>query len=146
MDTLKYNITTTKTEREATDYMSEKSKGEMLKEKLFFKPKQGFETLGENKVKEAYDFCEGYKKYLDNGKTEREAADETVRILEESGFKYYKFGEKYNPGDGVYINHDGKYILAANTNANKICAVDIETDEVCGFATVKGASFLGFWD
>ena len=93
--------------------MSEKSKGEMLKEKLFFKSKQGFEILDEEKIKKAYDFCEGYKKYLDDGKTEREAAFETVKILEKNNFKPYEFGKKYNPGDGVYLNSHGKYIIAA---------------------------------
>ena len=92
---------------------SEKSKGELLKEKLFFKAKQGYEVLDDDKIQKAYDFCEGYKKYLDNGKTEREAACETVKILEQNGFKQYDFGQKYNHGDGVYINNGGKYILAA---------------------------------
>ena len=92
---------------------SVKSNGEILKEKLFFKAKQGYEVLDCDKIKNAYKFCEGYKKYLDNGKTEREAAYEAVKILEENGFKPYEFGEKYNVGDGVYINNGGKYILAA---------------------------------
>ncbi|MCL2772256.1 MAG: aminopeptidase [Oscillospiraceae bacterium] len=91
----------------------EKSQGEILKEKLFYKTKQGFETLDDEKIKTAFDFCEGYKKFLDNGKTEREAASETVKILEENGFIPYEFGKKYNPGDGVYLNNQGKNILAA---------------------------------
>ncbi|MCL2096640.1 MAG: aminopeptidase [Oscillospiraceae bacterium] len=93
--------------------MSEKSKGEILKEKLFYKPKQGYEVFDNAKIKKAYDFCEGYKKYLDEAKTEREAVTETVKILEKRGFKPYKFGEKYNPGDAIYINHGKKYIIAA---------------------------------
>ena len=93
--------------------MSEKSKGEVLKEQLFFKSKNGFETLSEEDIQKAYDFCEGYKKYMDNGKTEREVTTETVKILEANGFKPYKFGGKFIPGDGVYINNRGKYVLAA---------------------------------
>ena len=97
--------------------MSEKSKGEALKEKLFFKPKQGFEALGAAEVQKAYDFCEGYKKYLDDGKTEREAARAAVGILEKCGFGPYEFGKKYAPGSGVYINSGGKYIIAARVGA-----------------------------
>lgn len=91
----------------------EKSKSELLKEKLFYKSKQGFEALDDEKIKNAYDFCEGYKKYLDVGKTEREAAAETVKMLESSGFIPYDFEGKYNPGEGVYIISQGKYVLAA---------------------------------
>ena len=92
---------------------TKKSKGELLKEKLLYKAKQGFEVLDDGKIQKAYDFCEGYKKYLDNGKTEREIAAETIKILEQNGFVSYDFGQKYNPGDGVYINNGGKSVIAA---------------------------------
>ena len=98
--------------------MAEKTQGELLKEKLFYEPKQGFEIFDEEKIKKAYDFCEGYKKYLDNGKTEREAVTETVAALQENGFTEYRFGKSYKPGDGVYINNCGKYILAARIGEN----------------------------
>ena len=98
----------------------EKSKGEILKEKLFFKPKRGFETLDEEKIKKAYEFCDGYKKFLDTGKTERECTIQTVKLLEERGFKPYEFGGKYNSGDGVYINNGGKYIIAARIGVKTV--------------------------
>jgi len=91
----------------------EKSEGEILKEKLFYKPKQGYEALDGEKIQKAYDFCEGYKKYLDKGKTEREAAAQAIAILEANGFVPYDFGRRYAPGDGVYINCGGKYVIAA---------------------------------
>ena len=100
--------------------MNEKTKGELLKEQLFFKTKNGFETLSEEDVEKAYDFSEGYKKYMDNSKTEREAAAETTKILQANGFKPYKFGEAYKAGDGVYINNRGKYILAARIGSKSI--------------------------
>ena len=100
--------------------MSEKTKGELLKEQLFFKAKNGFETLSGEDIDKAYDFSEGYKKYLDNGKTEREAATETIKILEANDFKAYKFGGKYNAGDGVYINNRGKYVLAARIGSKTV--------------------------
>jgi len=106
--------------------MSEKSKGEILKEQLFFKSKLGYEALDSDKIQQAYDFCEGYKKYLDDGKTEREAAGAAVKILEENGFMPYEFGKKYNPGDGVFINNGGKYIIAARIGKKTVdCGVNI---------------------
>jgi aspartyl aminopeptidase len=98
--------------------MSEKTQGEMLREKLFYEPKSGFEVFDDEKIKKAYEFCEGYKKYLDDGKTERECVTEAVALLKENGFTEYQFGNKYNPGDGVYINNCGKYILAARIGEN----------------------------
>ncbi|MCL2816236.1 MAG: aminopeptidase [Oscillospiraceae bacterium] len=96
---------------------TQKSEGELLKEKLFYKPKQGFEALDGEKIQKAHEFCEGYKKYLDKGKTEREAAAKAVEILEENGFVPYDFGKRYDPGEGVYINNGGKNIIAARIGA-----------------------------
>ena len=56
----------------------EKTRGEQLREKLFSEPKNGFDRLSDEEIKTAYDYCEGYKKFLDNGKTERECVRETV--------------------------------------------------------------------
>ena len=114
----------------------EKSKSEILKEKLFYKSKQGYETLNGETIKKAYDFCEGYKKFLDTGKTEREAALESIELLEQNGFTPYDFGKKYNPGDGVYVNNGGKYILAARIgektadNGVNIIAVHIDSPRI----------------
>ncbi len=47
---------------------------EELKEKLFFTKKSTWKDLGEAGEKELMDFAEGYKTFLDAGKTEREAA------------------------------------------------------------------------
>jgi len=100
--------------------MAEKTPGEILKEKLFYEPKQGFDVFSEEKITKAYEFCEGYKKYLDAGKTEREAAAETISILKANGFAEYQFGKKYSAGDGVYIDNCGKYVLAARIGANSV--------------------------
>ena len=105
---------------------NEKTKGELLKEKLFHKTKQGYETLDENKLQKANDFCEGYKKFLDNGKTEREAAAEAIKILDAAGFSPYEFGKRYNPGDGVYISNQGKNIIAARLGELDVsCGINI---------------------
>ena len=100
--------------------MAEKTPGEILKEKLFYEPKQGFDVFNEEKITKAYEFCEGYKKYLDAGKTEREAAAETIAILKANGFTEYQFGKKYSAGDGVYLDNCGKYVLAARIGANSV--------------------------
>ena len=58
-------------------------------------------------------YCEGYKQFLDAGKTERECAREAVAQAEKLGFRPFVRGEKLKAGDKVYrVNRDRGVILA----------------------------------
>lgn len=72
-------------------------------------------------------YCEGYKKFLDNGKTERETVAETVKLVEDAGYKPYTLGDKINKGDKLYYNNRGKglFILRAGTADVAKCGVRI---------------------
>ena len=87
-----------------------KTTGELLKEKLFYNPQNAYEVMNGETLQFADSFCDGYKKFLDNAKTEREA----VKIIEqkaiEAGFEKFEYGKKYNSGDKVYYNNRGKAI------------------------------------
>lgn len=63
------------------------------------------------------EYNEGYKKFLDNGKTERETVAETVKMVENAGYKPYTLGDKIKKGDKLYYNNRGKglFILRAGT-------------------------------
>ena len=91
----------------------EKSAGELRREALCYKQKNGWDRLveGEEAALEAY--CEDYKKFLDAGKTERECVDYTVRLAEANGFKAFERGMELNPGDKVYRVNRGKAIMLA---------------------------------
>ena len=91
--------------------MSEKSKGELLKEQLFYKNESGVKD--EKVVADAELFCEGYKSFLNMAKTEREAADFAVAAAIEKGFKKFDRNAKYQPGDKVYLNNRGKAVILA---------------------------------
>ena len=67
--------------------MSEKTKGEQLREELLMNPKNLTETMSAEELKTAYDFCEGYKSFLDAAKTEREAVTTAIALLEKAGHK-----------------------------------------------------------
>ncbi len=90
--------------------MSEKSKSEILKEKLFISKKNGLAAINDEKWEKITEFCEGYKKFLQDGKTEREAAAAAIAIAEAAGFKEYEQGKKYNAGDKYYVNNRGKTV------------------------------------
>lgn len=90
----------------------EKTKGQLLQEELTFKfPHIGKEAPEQKE--EAEMFCEGYKKFLDNGKTERECVREAVAMLEMQGYVPFDSGRSYKAGDKVYYVNRGKAIIAS---------------------------------
>ena len=66
--------------------MSEKSKAELLKEKLFKKNENGILRVSDEVLQEADIYCEGYKRFLDLAKTEREAVKASLDIAISKGF------------------------------------------------------------
>ena len=80
--------------------MSEKNK---LAEKLLYAPKNGYDRLSAEDEKAMEAYCEGYKKFLDAGKTEREVAAESEQMLKEAGYQQFDPKKTYAPGDKVYF-------------------------------------------
>lgn len=64
-------------------------------------------------VEAAAEFCEGYKKFLDAGKTERECVTEAIRMLTAAGYTEYDDQAEYKAGDKVFWNNRGKSLVAA---------------------------------
>ena len=89
----------------------EKTKIEEMKEKLFYNPKHASTVISESEVEVADGFCEGYKEFLDNGKTEREAAAEIIALAKANGFSEFIPGEKYTAGEKVYYNNRNKSVI-----------------------------------
>lgn len=86
---------------------------EEIKNELFYKPEHICKAAEESIVALADEFAEGYKQFLDNAKTEREA---TKVILEEAiknGFSEFDSSKKYNAGDKVYFVNRNKSIILA---------------------------------
>ncbi|MBR2040180.1 MAG: aminopeptidase [Clostridia bacterium] len=86
------------------------TKAELLAKELTMEPKNALLKADDDTVLKALDFAEGYKVFLDNAKTEREAVKETIKAAEDKGFKEFEYGKVYNAGDKVYINNRGKSI------------------------------------
>ena len=84
-----------------------------LKEKLFLNRKNGLSVASEETVNSAYAYADGYKKFLDNAKTEREAAKTAVLMAEKKGFVPFEIGKEYKAGDKVYFNNRGKTVAFA---------------------------------
>lgn len=82
-----------------------------IKKELFYEPKHAMEIVDDAVVKAADDFCEGYKKYLDEAKIERETVDFFVKEAEARGYTEFDRTKKYSAGDKVYYNNRGKAII-----------------------------------
>lgn len=75
--------------------------------------KNVYEMYDEKRLKKAFDFCEGFKSFITNAKTEREAIIESVKLAEANGFKNLNSVKKLKPGDKIYsINMDKALVLA----------------------------------
>ena len=90
-----------------------KSETATLKEQLFLNRKNGRNLVSAEELERCDAFCEDYKNFLDNAKTEREAVDTTIEIIEKAGFVPFKKGVDYKAGDKVYFNNRGKALAVA---------------------------------
>ena len=91
----------------------ETSKTKELKDKLLIGNKYGIKKLSQYEIAQADAWCEDYKVFLDNSKTERDAVEYSITLLEKNGFTEYQWGKKYQAGDKVYYNNRGKALVAA---------------------------------
>lgn len=90
--------------------MSEETKE--LKKLLFNQKPNGFDAMSDEEIAKAYDFCEGYKAFLYENKTEREFAASVLELAKGEGFvEFDKFGDAPEPGDKVYAFNRGKAII-----------------------------------
>ena len=96
----------------------EKSQSKQLKEKLFMNKKTGTVKVSAEEIANADKFCEGYKTFLDNAKTERDAVKYSVKMAEENGFTEYDCTKTYHAGDKVYVNNRNMALLLAVIGKN----------------------------
>ena len=83
------------------------------KDELFYKKRNIFDTIGADELKKAEEYCDEYKHYLDNAKTEREAIKEAARIASARGFLPFSYGMKLKTGSKIYSSVGGKALLLA---------------------------------
>ncbi len=84
---------------------------------LSYKRTNVYEKADEQTMKAIFDYAKGYCKFIDEGKTEREACAYVQAEAIKQGYKPYTFGEKLKAGDKVYYNNRGKnlYLIRVGT-------------------------------
>lgn len=72
----------------------------------------------EARIKEVFDFCEGYRRYISECKTERECAARSIEMAKEKGyenlFDVISEGRSLKAGDKVYACNMGKAVVLFN--------------------------------
>lgn len=92
--------------------MSEKKSAKELKKLLFNDKKNGADFMSEEELNLCDTFCEGYKAFLWNNKTEREVAAWAEEAAKAAGFEEFnEFGSPLAPGQKVYLANRGKAVI-----------------------------------
>ena len=91
--------------------MEEKTLAAKRKEALFEQRDNVWSAVTDNTAERAFEFCEGYKAFLDSGKTEREACSSAIQLAETAGFVEYDREAVYQPGDRIYRCNRGKSVI-----------------------------------
>ncbi len=100
--------------------MSEKTAGKEMLDKLSYTKKNYYEVASAEEISAIYEYADGYKKYLDSAKTEREAVITTISMLEDKGYTEYKLGDALSVGDMRYYNNKGKSVIAFRVGADPL--------------------------
>ena len=85
----------------------------MTSEQLFYDKKTGFDRLTDEDKQGIQTYAEGYKKFLDEAKTERDAVVEIARMAEEHGFRAWTRDDTLRAGDKIYRINRHKGIMLA---------------------------------
>lgn len=83
-----------------------------------------WKSCNKQTVKEIFGFCEGYKKFISESKTERECTRRSIQMAEEHGYRNLKeiiaAKETIKSGDKVYADNMGKAIVLFNIGKKPI--------------------------
>lgn len=93
--------------------MEEKTLADRRREEILYAPKNGYEQITAEDEVAMKSYCEDYKKFLDNGKTERECVSYAIAMAEAKGFRKFERGMVLQPGDKIYRSNRGKALMLA---------------------------------
>ena len=80
---------------------------------LFYEQKNGYDCLS-LEDREAMDaYCEDYKRFLNDSRTERECVRNAIELAKQQGFVEFVPGMELRPGDRIYCSNRGKALMLA---------------------------------
>ncbi|MBQ8320421.1 MAG: aminopeptidase [Clostridia bacterium] len=87
---------------------------------LSYKRTNVYEVADEKLMKSIFDYAKGYCRFIDEGKTEREACAYVEKAAIEKGYKPFEFGMTLKAGDKVYYNNRGKNLYLIRVGKNDV--------------------------
>ncbi len=111
----------------------QESRSKQRKEALFLSEKNGYDKLDKKAEEKMEAYAEGYKRFLDEGKTERDCVSHSIALAQEKGFRPYTRGMAVKAGDKLYYDNRGKALLLAVVGEKslregaRICAAHIDS-------------------
>lgn len=84
-----------------------------VREALCFETKHAAKVLDDGELQAAQMYAEGYKRFLNNAKTEREAVTVAVALAQQHGFRPFDRKEALKAGDKIYVDNRGKSLILA---------------------------------
>ena len=93
--------------------MTASKETEKLKKELFYEQKNGYDLIDVKERLALEKYCEAYKTYLNESRTEREAVENAIAEAEAQGFVPFTPGMELKPGMKLYRSNRGKALLLA---------------------------------
>ena len=87
---------------------------------LIYEKKTVYEKAGKEITDAAFAYASDYKRYLDEGKTEREALKISIAMAQAKGYREYQLGDKISVGDKLYYNNRGKNLFVFSIGSEPI--------------------------
>jgi aspartyl aminopeptidase len=84
-----------------------------FRKELFYTQKNGYDLITTDERALCDEYCEGYKRFLNDARTERECVSEAIRLAEEKGFVPYERGMALPAGTKIYRSVRGKALMLA---------------------------------
>lgn len=87
---------------------------------LFLNRKNVALLMSDQEKEAAFEYCEGYKIFMSQAKTEREINIWAISEAEKRGFKKFNLGDKLSAGDKIYYDNRGKALILAVIGSDPI--------------------------
>ena len=84
-----------------------------IRDELFYRQKNGYDTMDTPQRIAMEDYCSGYIRFLSDARTEREAVKAAIELAEDAGFTEYTAGMELRAGDKIYRSNRGKALMLA---------------------------------
>lgn len=93
--------------------MAKKNENKELRSRLFYEQKNGYDLIDTKEQIALEKYCDDYKRFLNDSRTEREAVTNAIQIAEKNGFVAFCPGMALPVGTKVYRSNRGKSLLLA---------------------------------